>query len=140
MAAYTGKLEICKIIIENVVDLSCLDEKYRGQTPFEYARSHNQLEICYYFNEVRNQSTFDIGWRFHKNIGTCFPEMSESRAITATTTATSTATTTETTSFWSLFWNKYMKNWYPSFSYEKYEKIVCVVKKMKYIQPKLMCE
>ena len=110
LAAFTGKLEICKIIIENVVDLSCLDEKYRGQTPFEYARSHNQLEICYYFNEVRNQSTFDIGWRFHKNIGTCFPEMSESRAITATTTATSTATSTDTTSFWSLFWNKYMKN------------------------------
>ena len=102
LAAFTGKLEICKIIIENVVDLSCLNEKYRGQTPFEYARSYNQLEICYYFNEVRNQSTFDIGWRFHKNIGTCFPEMSESRAITATTT--------ETTSFWSLFWNKYMKN------------------------------
>ena len=106
LAAYTGKLEICKIIIENVVDLSCLDEKHRGQTPFESARSNNQLEICYYFNEVRNQSTFDVGWRFYKNLGTYFPEESESRAITATTTAT----TTETTSFWSLFWNKYIKN------------------------------
>ena len=45
LSAFRGKLEICKIIIENVVDLSCLDEKYRGQTPFEYARSNNQLEI-----------------------------------------------------------------------------------------------
>ena len=102
MAAGTGNLEICKIIIGNVFDLSCLDETYRGKTPFDSARSTNHLEICFYFNEVRNQSTFDVGWRFYKNIGTYFPEESESRAVTATTT--------EKTSFWSLFWNKYMKN------------------------------
>ena len=102
LAAKKGNLEICKIIIANVGDLSCLDEKYCGKTPFEAARDRRHLHICFYFNEVRNQSTFDVGWRFYKNLGTYFPEESESRAITATTT--------ETTSFWSLFWNKYMKN------------------------------
>ena len=101
IAAYTGKLEICKIIIGNVVDLSCLDEKCRGETPFDSARSNNMLEICFYFNEVRNKSTFDVGWRFYKNLGTYFPEESEPRAVTATTA---------TNSFLSLFWNKYMKN------------------------------
>ena len=38
LAAAAGNLEICKIIIANVGDLSCLDENYSGKTPFEAAQ------------------------------------------------------------------------------------------------------
>ena len=108
MAAEKGNLEICKIIIANVGDLLCLDEKcYRGtpghgcgdRTPFECARARNHLEICFYFNDIRNLPTLDIGWNFNKNVSQYFPEESESTAV-ATTTAT-----TEKTSLWSKFWN-----------------------------------
>ena len=97
LAAAEGNLEICKIIIANVGDLSCLDEKYWGKTPFETARERNRLNICFYFDEVRNQSSLDdIGWIFHEGVGMYFQEKSESRAVTTTAT--------KTTSFWSKFW------------------------------------
>ena len=107
LAAAEGNLEICKIIIANVGDLSCLDEKYWGKTPFETARERNRLNICFYFDEVRNQSSLDaIGWIFHKDVGKYFQEKSESTAVSTkavTTTAVNT-TATKTTSFWSKFW------------------------------------
>ena len=81
LAASAGNLEICKIIIANVGDLSCLDEKYCGKTPFEAARDRRHLHICFYFNEVRNQSTLDIGWIFHEYVGIYFQEKSESTAV-----------------------------------------------------------
>ena len=97
LAAEKGNLEICKIIIANVDDLSCLDEKYCGKTPFEAARDRRHLNICFYFNEVRNQSSLDdIGWIFHEKVGIYFQEKSESTEVTTTAT--------ETTSFWSKFW------------------------------------
>ena len=102
LAAAAGNLKICKIIIANVGDLSCLNEKYCGKTPFEYAREKNHFDICFYFNEVRNHSSLDIGWIFHKDVGIYFQEKSESTAVT--TNAVNT-TATETTSFWSKFWN-----------------------------------
>ena len=111
LAAAKGNLEICKIIIANVGDLSCLDEKFCGETPFEAARERNHLDICFYFNEIRNQSSLDIGWIFRKNVGIYFPYESEStavstKAITAKAVTTTTVTTKadETTSFWSKFW------------------------------------
>ena len=97
LAAAEGNLEICKIIIANVGDLSCLDETYCGKTPFETARDRRHLNICFYFNEVRNQSSLDdIGWIFHEKVGIYFQEKSESTEVTTTAT--------ETTSFWSKFW------------------------------------
>ena len=102
LAAAEGNLEICKIIIANVGDLSCLDEKYWGKTPFETARERNRLNICFYFNEVRNQSSLDdIGWIFHEKVGIYFQEKSESTAVSKKAVTT---TTTATTSFWSKFW------------------------------------
>ena len=102
LAAAKGNLEICKIIIANVGDLSCLDEKFCGKTPFEAAREKNHLDICFYFNEVRNQSSLDIGWIFQNNVGIYFLEESESTALTtkAVTTTAVTTRATETTSFW----------------------------------------
>ena len=91
LAAWCGHLEICKIIIANVGDLSCLDDKWRDQTPSDAARANGYLDICFYFNEVRNQSSLDIGWIFHEYVGMYFQEKSESTA-------------TEKTSFWSKFW------------------------------------
>jgi hypothetical protein len=87
LAAWCGHLEICKIIIANVVDLSCLDDKWQDQTPSDAARVNGYLDICFYFNEVRNQSTLDIGWKFRKNIGLYFPKESKSTAVTTTTSA-----------------------------------------------------
>ena len=116
VAAKNGNLEICKIIIANVGDLSCLDEKsYHGhgycggKTPFELARAQNHLEICFYFNYIRNLPTLNVGWNFNKNVSHYFLEESESTAVASTTTTTTETTeTTETTSIWSKFWN-YMK-------------------------------
>ena len=85
LAAWCGHLEICKIIIANVGDLSCLDDKWRDQTPSDAARANGYLDICFYFNEVRNQSTLDIGWKFRKNIGLYFPKESKSTTTTITT-------------------------------------------------------
>ena len=86
LAASSGNLEICKIILAEVGDLSCLDEKCSGQTPLDFARESNHLDICFYFNEVRNQSTLDIGWIFNKNIELYFPEETESKAVITSTT------------------------------------------------------
>ena len=102
LAAAEGNLEICKIIIANIGDLSCLDEKYYGKTPFETARDRRHLNICFYFNEVTNQSSLDIGRIFHKNVGIYFLEESESTKAVGKTAVTTTAT--ETTSLWSKFW------------------------------------
>ena len=107
LAAAEGNLEICKIIIANVGDLSCLDEKYWGKTPFEAARERNRSNICFYFDEVRNKSSLDeIGWIFHKDVGIYFQKKSESTAVFTKAVATTAVTTkaTETTSFWSKFW------------------------------------
>ena len=103
LAAKNGNLEICKIIIANVGDLSCLDEKFCGKTPFEVARERNHLDICFYFNEIRNQSSLDIGWIFQKNVGIYFLKESESTAVTTKAVTTTAVTTrpTETSSFWS---------------------------------------
>ena len=74
LAAMYGNLEICKIIIANVDDLSCLDEKTSfGHTPLFGARVNDHLDVFFYLNEVRGQSTLDIGWEFDKNIGLYFP-------------------------------------------------------------------
>ena len=103
LAAAEGNLEICKIIIANVGDLSCLDEKFCGKTPFEVARERNHLDICFYFNEIRNQSSLDIGWIFQKNVGIYFLKESESTAVTTKAVTTTAVTTrpTETSSLWS---------------------------------------
>ena len=106
LAAAEGNLEICKIIIANIGDLSCLDEKYNGKTPFETARDRRHLNICFYFNEVTNQSSLDIGRIFHKNVGIYFLEESESTVVStkAVSKTAVTTTATETTSLWSKFW------------------------------------
>ena len=78
LAAGSGNLEICKIIIANVDDLSCVDDKSSfGHSPLFLARVNNHLDVCIYLNEVRGQSTLDIGWDFHKNIGHYFPKESK---------------------------------------------------------------
>ena len=86
LAASSGNIEVCKIILAEVGDLSCLDEKCSGQTPLDFARESNHLDICFYFNEVRNQSTLDIGWTFNKNIELYFPEEAESKTVITSTT------------------------------------------------------
>jgi hypothetical protein len=86
LAASSGNLEICKIILAEVGDLSCLKEKCSSLTPFDFARETNHLDICFYFNEVRNQPTLDIGWTFNKNIELYFPEETESKAVITSTT------------------------------------------------------
>ena len=93
LAASSGNIEICKIILAEVGDLSCLDEKCSGQTPLDFARESNHLDICFYFNEVRNQSTLDIGWTFNKNIELYFPEETKSKTVI-------TSTTNEIIPFW----------------------------------------
>ena len=93
MTASSGNIEICKIILAEVGDLSCLDEKCAGLTPSDFARESNHLDICFYFNEVRNQPTLDIGWTFNKNIELYFPEETESKTVL-------TSTTNEIIPFW----------------------------------------
>ena len=58
LAARTGCLNICKVIIENINDLNPLDKGKR--TPLDYAISHGHNDICEFIKlEIQRKQDFE---------------------------------------------------------------------------------
>ena len=53
LAAEYGNFEICKLIIDDIEELSPKD--YDNYTPYDYARRRGHSDICFYIDKVRNQ-------------------------------------------------------------------------------------
>ena len=51
-SAYTGNLEVCRFIVENISDKNPGDS--HGCTPFHYAASKGKLDVCQLFLENLN--------------------------------------------------------------------------------------